>query len=212
MKLNVEYFPENKSKLVGYMEHLDAYLESMSIGKSPFLIFLGDENLWTRLQLLSRLDRISMLVVSGPNPPSYGWHDKLISYVTNWFEEGRNDEGIGAGETKFFTNIPDLFQYLGNNTQPPQDDLAGIQYLHPNIFFNALEQVQEKSGGAYKLRDGEKMIWDESGAGVFIVTLNMMGQYEDIEADQEKINYLEETFNLVRSELEKDFYFCYLSE
>ena len=40
------------------------------------------------------------------------------------------------------------------------------------------------------------MIWDENGAGVFIVTLNMMGQYEDIETDQEKINYLEETFNL----------------
>ena len=101
---------------------------------------------------------------------------------------------------------------MGNSTQPPQDDLAGIQYLHPNIFFNALEQIQEKSDGAYKLRDGEKMIWDENGAGVFIVTLNMMGQYEDIETDQEKINYLEETFNLVRSELKKDFYFCYLSE
>ena len=56
------------------------------------------------------------------------------------------------------------------------------------------------------------MIWDENGAGVFIVSLVTIGQYEDIEADQEKINYLEETFNLVRSELGENFYFCYLSE
>ena len=211
MRLNVEPFQENKSKLTGFMKHLDASLLSMGVGNSPFLVFIGDENFWLNLQLLSRLDRIAIVLASGPNPPSKGWHDQSISYVTNWFEEGRNDEGIGAGETNFFTHIPNLFPYLENNTMPDQNELCGIQYLHPATFFNALEQVQEKTGGAYKIRDGEAMVWDENGAGAFIVNL-LFDQYEDLETDQEKINWLEETFSLIRNELEKDFYFCYLTE
>ena len=59
MRLNVEPFQENKSKLTGFMKHLDASLLSMGVGNSPFLVFIGDENFWLNLQLLSRLDRIA---------------------------------------------------------------------------------------------------------------------------------------------------------
>ena len=66
--------------------------------------------------------------------------------------------------------------------------------------------------GAYKIRDGDGMVFDTNGAGAFIVNPVMAGAYEDLETDQEKLSFLEETFNLMRSELERDFYLCYLVE
>ena len=56
------------------------------------------------------------------------------------------------------------------------------------------------------------MVFDTNGAGAFIVNPVMAGAYEDLETDQEKLSFLEETFNLMRSELERDFYLCYLVE
>ena len=211
MRLIVEPFLQHKSNLTGFMRHLDAD-GANGWGKWPFLMFIGDEDLWFQLQHFSRNEKIEILWVSGPNPPNMPWNDVAVSYVTNLYEEGRNDEGIGGADPKMFTPLHDLLPHIANNTNPELDELKGIQYIHPNIFFTALQELQEVSGGAYKIRDGENMIFDTNGAGAFIVNPVMAGAYEDLETDQEKLSFLEETFNLMRSELERDFYLCYLVE
>lgn len=209
MPLIVEPYPKNKSKLTGFVEHKKL---TSTFGEHPFLVVIGDEDLWFDLQFLSRNDNIGPIWASGPNPPNKGWAGQGISYVTNLYEEGRIDEGIGADETKFCTRLPDLVPHLQNNTSPDRDELSGIQFLHPALFFVALQEVQKYEGSSYKFHDGQNIIWDNNGAGAFIVSLALSPCDFDLDSDQEKVSWLEERFNILRAELERDFYFCYLTE
>ena len=209
MPLIVEPYPKNKSKLIGYVEHKKL---SSAFGAHPFLVVVGDEDLWLDLQFLTDNDKIDGIWASGPNPPNKGWSGQGISYVTNLYMEGRVDEGIGAGETKFCSHLPDLVPYLQNNTSPDRDTLSGIQFLHPALFFVALQEVQRHEGSSYKYHDGQNIVWDNNGAGAFIVSLASMEYDFDLDTDEEKVSWLEDRFDILHAKLKRDFYFCYLVE